>query len=747
MGPHSSRNRPVNASAIATLFSVVSFSSTLLGAEVSFRNEVMAVLSKAGCNKGVCHGNQNGKGGFKLSLRGENPNLDFLSLTRDQGGRRSNSLVPDASLLLKKPLMQLPHEGGRRFRDKSSEYELLRAWITAGMPADPPGLPQLIGLEVSPGEKVVLEPVNEVPLHVEARFSDNTRRDVTRLAVYEPNNSNVTISDDGIVNRAEFGESTVIVRYLNRQVPVRIAFVPARPEFVWNAPAPQNEIDRLVFDKLQPLRINPAKLSTDHEFVRRVYLDLTGMVPTADEARNFVKDTEPNKRSKLIDELLQRSEFADCWALKWSDLLRNEEKTLDRKGVRNFHAWIRRSIAEAKPLDLFAKELIAARGSTYTHPPANYYRTLRDPVSRAEATAQLFLGIRLQCAKCHNHPFDRWTQDDYYGWTGLFARVDYKILSNRRLDQNDKHEFDGEQIVFIAERSDAKDPRTGKPAKPRLLGDAKTTFDPHGDPLQQLADWVTSPENPRFAQMQANRIWFQLLGKGIVDPIDDFRATNPPANPALLEHLVKKLVLNRFDLRQMIRTIMNSRTYQLSAEPNETNRDDESNFSHALVQRLSAEQMLDSFSRVLGVSPAFNGYPRGTRAGEIPGVMAIRPRDKEPSMGDHFLKLFGRPARLQSCECERSVESTLNQAFELVSGPMLNDLLIAPENRLGALLNSGKPFAEIVDELYWSALSRSPSSEETAATVAHLTSATDKRRALEDIAWALLTSDEFVLRR
>jgi len=741
------RFSPLMLWAIVCLSAIAAADSPLSAADVTFRHDVMAVLSKAGCNRGVCHGNQNGKGGFKLSLRGENPQRDFESLSREQAGRRANPLDPARSLCLLKPTMQVPHEGGRRFALDSLEYRILEEWIAAGMPADRADLPRLERLEVEPTERVLIEPEHDVRLSAAAVFSDGTRRDVTRLAVFEPANSLVSVSDDGVVARLDFGETTVVARYLDRQVAVRLAFVPASPNFAWSGPEPANDVDRLVFDKLRAVRVNPSSDAGDTVFVRRAYLDLLGLVPTADEARRFVQSTAADKRARLIDELLDRPEFADCWAQKWSDLLRNEEKTLDRKGVRNFHAWIRACIADGVGIDQFARELVAARGSTYTNPPANYYRALRDPVSRAEATAQVFLGVRLQCAKCHNHPFDRWTQDDYYGWAALFSRIDYKILANRRLDQNDKHEFDGEQIVLLASKGEVVHPGTGRPAAPRFLGANEAKFDVEGDRLRQTAEWIASPANERFVGMQANRIWYHLMGRGIVDPIDDFRATNPAANPPLLEMLGHELVKSGFDLRHMIRLIMNSRTYQLSAAPNDTNRDDELNFARARIRRVSAEPLLDSLSRVLEAPVQFNGYPLGTRAGEIPGVAAIRPRDRRPSEADQFLRLFGRPGRLQSCECERTDESTLSQAFQLVSGPLLNDMLTRSENRLGRLLAKKRPPREIVEELYWGALSRAPGPEELSAAVEHLQSAANPRPALEDVAWALLTSDEFLLRR
>lgn len=716
-------------------------------ADVSFQRDVMAVLSKAGCNMGVCHGNQYGKGGFKLSLRGQDPEIDYETLTRDQSGRRVNRLDSARSLVLLKPTMQVAHEGGRRFDVDSPEYKILEQWIASGLSNDAESNPKLVGVEVTPDDAVVVEPQTDVALRVLARFEDGTERDVTQLTVYSSDNDLAEISPNGIVRRRELGETTIIARYLDKQSPIRIAFIAERADFAWSNPEPANVVDELVFEKLQRLQINPSEVCDDTVFIRRVYLDLLGLIPTADESRLFVADSSPDKRSNLIDGLLQRPEFADFWALKWSDLLRNEEKTLDRKGVQNFHAWIRKNIDDGRPINDFVHDLIAARGSTYAEPAANYYRAMRDSLTRAESTAQLFLGVRLQCAKCHNHPFDQWTQDDYYGWANLFSRVQYKVLENRRRDTNDSHEFDGEQIVYMAAGKEPVNPRTGKPQQPQFLSDSQESPPKDADRLESLADWLTSPDNPRFAANQVNRIWFHLMGRGIVDPIDDFRDTNPPANPALLDALAEQFVRGNYDLRATVRLIANSKTYQLSSEPNESNVDDERNFSHASVRRLSAEQFLDSATQVLGVPVPFNGFPLGMRAGQIPGVNAIRDRDQPPSVGDQFLKAFGKPERLQTCECERSDETTLNQAFQLVSGPLLNNLVSDDKNCLSKALQTAATNDELVTELYWSALSRAPNGDELRVTAAYLQNAKGRRRAVEDLVWSLLNSQEFLLRR
>ena len=712
--------------------------------EISFRNDVMAVLSKAGCNAGACHGNKNGKGGMKFSLRGQDPDADFLVLTRDIFGRRSNLFDADQSLVLLKPTTQLAHEGGLRFKKGSEEYEILRRWLAAGMPADKNSTPTLQKIEVAPVEKVLIEPAAEAQITARAVFSDGSKRDITSLAVYESANSAVTISHDGLVHSDFPSETTVLVRYLQLQEPVRLAFVAARPNFTWKNPPAANFIDREILAKLKTLRMNPSDLAGDAIFLRRASLDLLGVLPTADEARNFVADKHRDKRARLIDELLQRPEFPDFWALKWSDLLRNEEKVLDRKGVQAFHHWIRQSIADNKPLDQFVRELVSARGSTYLNPAANYYRAARDPIMRAESTAQLFLGTQLKCAQCHNHPFDHWTQDDYYGWADVFARVNYKVLENRRKDSNDSHEFVGEQVVYESRDGDVKDPR-GKKVEPRFLGDPSRHLSPAQDRLDELGEWIT--RNPLFARSQANRIWFHLMGRGIVDPIDDFRPTNPPSHPGLLDALTREFVDHKYDLRHLIRVIMNSRAYQMSDQPNDTNADDEINYSHNIPRRLTAEQMLDAQHEVTGVPAHFTGYPDGMRAGEIPGVAAVGQREGKSSTADQFLVSFGKPPRLLTTECERSSETTLSQAFQLISGPEINKLLTAPDNRLSRLISSEKSNDQIVTELYWTALTRAPSSSELNDAARHLTAAKERRQALEDITWALLNAKEFVLRK
>jgi hypothetical protein len=709
-----------------------------------FTREVTAVLSRAGCNQGACHGNLNGKGGLRLSLRGEDPAYDLATLTRAAGGRRCDPLRPSESLLLRKATGDVPHEGGRRFTTASAEYRILHDWIAAGTPGDPPGTPAVAGLEVTPASQVLVAPADTVRLRATATFTDGKSRDVTGLAVLEPTSPTVAaLGGDGTVRRLRDGEVTVVVRYLDRQVTARLAFVPARPGFTWKGPPEADPIDKHVFARLRELRVNPSPVCDDATFLRRAWLDATGTLPPVRDVRAFLADADPKKREKLVDRLLERPEFADFWALKWADLLRNEEKALDRKGVQAFHLWLRDGIAAGKPLDELARDILAARGSTYAAPAANFYRALRDPQARAEAVAQVFLGLRIGCARCHNHPFDRWTQDDYHRFAAAFAPVSYRVVENNRRDMLDKHEFDGEQIVWMDRAATYPHPRTGEPLAPRFLAD---TTAPGNDPLTALAGWVASPANPFFARTQVNRVWWHLMGRGLVDPIDDFRVTNPASHPALLDELSADFAGHGYDLRRLVRRIMTSTTYQLSSTPNDTNRDDETNYSHARIRPLQAEVLLDGVSQVLGASIKFDGLPDGTRAVRLPGVQQ-RPRGTIAGEAERFLKAFGKPERLLTCECERGEDTTLVQSFQLVTGPLLQEMLQRPNNRLGKAIDAGRPTAAVIEELYLAALCRRPTAAEVSALASYVGRSAARRTALEDVAWGVLNSKEFLLRR
>jgi hypothetical protein len=718
---------------------------------VAFDREVMAVLSKAGCNQGACHGNLHGKGGFKLSLRGQDPAVDFETLSRDQLGRRANLVEPDASLLLTKPTASIAHEGGKRFGRESPEYAILHAWIAAGMLPSPAELPALVSLEVSPRETVLVEPQDSVALTVNAVFADGSRCDVRRLACYEPSSGVASVTVAGVIRRQQFGDVTVLVRYLGKQAAVRASFVPERSDFTWRPQPARTQFDLDVFKQLQTLRQNPAPLADDATFARRAFLDLLGVLPTAVEAREFVAKEAIDKRERLIDSLLARPEFADRFALKWADLLRGEEKQLDERGVAVYHGWIRKSIAEGKPLDAFVRDLVTASGSTYENPPANFYRALRNPIARGEAAAQVFLGTRLQCAKCHNHPFERWTQDDYYRWAAVFARIDYKIIENKRRDDLDKHEFNGEQKVLFVGKGKVEYPDSDEAAKPRFLGGkdpGERYVDADGNErATALAEWLTRDDNKLFVDVQANRVWRQVMGIGIVEPVDDFRASNPPVNPALLASVSRELVAGRFALKSLVRRIASSHVYQAAStfEESYLHVGDESHFARAAVRRLEAEQMFDAIHQVLDVPQEWPDVPIGTRAGQLPGVASVTKKRKREA-ADDFLKAFGKPSRQLVCECERSDETTLAQTFAMASGEVLHEALADKRGRLAQLAKSDATAKEVIDSLYWTMLGREPTAEEQQACQAALSKTGDRLAALQDIAWALLNSKEFVFR-
>ncbi len=728
---------------IVLLLMIAALPSVVRADDVSFRHDVMAVLSRSGCNLGTCHANLNGKGGFKLSLRGENPDLDHLTLTRDAVGRRINRQDPDASLVLLKASGRVPHEGGVRFPYGSPEYQRIRRWIAAGALNEAEQGPKLVSLEAMPRQAFLAN--RQATVTAEAIFADGSRRDVTALAVFDSTNLKVNVTRDGHVSTEEPAETTIVVRYLDRQTTAQLAFLADRPDFRWSAPAHVNFIDRLVDQRLQPLRINPSDICGDSEFIRRAFLDILGILPTPAETRSFLADADPEKRAKLIDAVLNRPEYADWWALKWADLLRVEEKQLDKKGVQVFHAWIKKSFGDNKPLNEFARELLASGGSTYKEPAANYYRALREPNLRSEAMAQVFLGLRMQCAKCHNHPYNQWTQNDYHQLSAFFARVQYKVVENNRRDKLDSHEFVGEQIVFQDDKSEIKHPITGLTLAPQFLGKAGTTLGPKDDRLRALADWVADG-NPFFARTQANRIWANLLGKGLVDPIDDFRLTNPPSNEPLLDALARDFAANKYDVKRLIRTIAMSRTYQLSARPNATNAADDEHNSRSLIRPLSAEALLDAIAQVTEVPSAFPGHPVGIRAAQLPTLPSVR-RGEETQGPVRFLRAFGKPERLLSCDCERNDDATLNQALTLITGDVLNKDLVADKNRLGRLIAAKVGSSDVVDELFLAALCRSPTPSERDALVERLEAADDRRLAMEDILWGILNSKEFLLRR
>jgi hypothetical protein len=701
---------------------------------ISFRNEVIAALNVGGCNQGACHGTPSGKNGFKLSLRGYDPASDYIQLTHDVLGRRGDRQHPEMSLMLQKALGRVPHEGSVRFALSSLPARTIVGWLGEGLRDDPPGLAAVTGVEVLPGSRVLNEPARYQQLAVLARFADGSVKDVTRLTVFSSSDPAIaSVSPAGLVEFAQAGEVAVLCRYLEQLVPVRLTYLELKQGFAWNNPPENNYVDKHVFAKLKMLNILPSELCTDQEFIRRATMDVCGVLPTPEETRKFLDSKDPQKRARLIDELLERPEYADLWTLKWSDVFRSSRKTVQLKGTFVFQKWLRGHITSNTPFDQVVREVITSGGSTFSNPPANYYRIAKDPQNLAETTAQLFFGIRMQCAKCHNHPFEKWTQDDYYSLAAFFVRVKQK---KDAVEPGTKEGKEGAEFIYVDRSGEVTQPRTGKTMPPKFLGGPVAEVAAGKDRRDALAAWMTSPKNPFLPKSVVNRVWYHLTGRGIVDPVDDFRDSNPSANDDLLDALAKDFVDHQFDLKWVIRTVMNSRTYQLSARTNAFNKDDNKYFSHAVTKLHTAEQLFDALCYVTDVPEKFAGFPMGTRAVQLPDGEVNHP----------FLKTFGQPARELACECEREGDSNLAQALQLINGPAVNDRLRNPTNRVGKLLAAKKSDREILDELFLVTLTRLPTEPEVQAMLAHVSAASDQRKAWEDVHWALINSKEFLFR-
>jgi hypothetical protein len=703
-------------------------------APVRFRPEVIASLNVGGCNAGACHGTPSGKNGFRLSLRGFDPAADYVQLTRDVVSRRGDRNEPEDSLFLQKALGRVPHEGSVRFAPSSVPGRVLRGWLAEGLQDDPADLPTVKSIQILPGTRILNDPARWQQLSVLATFSDGGVRDVTRLTVFSSSDTALaTVTPSGLVEFRQSGEAAFLCRYLDQMQAVRLTFLEPRPGFTWTNPPENNYVDKHVFAKLKLMSIPPSELCTDQEFIRRATLDVCGVLPTPEEVKAFLDAKDPDKRAKLIDALLDRPEYADFWTLKWSDIFRSNRKAIQVKGVYVFQKWLRDHVAANDGFDVPVREMLTADGSTFANPPANYYRIARDPQNIAETTVQLFCGVRMQCAKCHNHPFERWTQDDYYSMAAFFARVKQK---KDPTEPGANPQTPGGEIIYSDRAGEVTQPRSGKVMAPKFMGGATPTIPPGVDRRQVLADWVASPENPFFAKSMVNRIWYHLNGKGVVDPVDDFRDSNPSANDELLDAMAKDFAASKFDVKHMIKTIMISRTYQLSAQANDLNKDDAKYFSHAVTKLLTAEQLLDAICTATEVPEKYAGMPLGTRATQLPDGDANQP----------FLKTFGQPARELACECEREGDSNLGQALQLINGETVNARLRNPNNRLGKLLAKNPSETDLLTELYLATLSRPPTADDVKLHLDYVHKNPDKRKAWEDVHWALMNSKEFLFR-
>lgn len=706
-----------------------------------FLTDVMPVLTKAGCNQGACHGAASGKGGFKLTLLGYDPELDYETITRAHGARRVTPAEPENSLLLRKPTLRVAHRGGLRFRVGSPEYRLLRDWIAAGLPGPSPKEPRVVRLEVIP-------PVQTLALGqmqrfiVLAHYSDGTQRDVTAQTLFTANDETVaSVTPDGEAKATGPGEGAVVIRYQGLVATARV-ISPFDKPWTYASRLPRAEgrglraeshhsplaprattIDRLVMQKLAALGLKPSGRSSDTDFLRRAYLDVIGLLPTPEEVRTFVADRDPKKREKLVDALLARPEYVDFWTMRWGDLLRSSRRILSEKGMYTFHHWIRQSVAENKPWDQFARELLLAGGSTYEEGPANFFRMASKPEELAEATSQVFLGVRIQCARCHNHPYEKWTQNQYWQMAAFFAQMKAK-----------KGDGERELLVYASNSGEVKHPKTQKNVTPCALDSSPIPMTYRGDRREALVNWLTSPRNPFFARILVNRIWRHFMGRGLAEPVDDMRVTNPPSNEALLDWLAQDFVQHGYDLKYLIRSIMRSETYQRSAEPAHGNERDTRYYSHYPFKRLGAEQLMDAIASATGVPEKFNGYPAGIRAAQLP----------DTAVPSYFLELFGRPARNTTCECERSDEPNLGQVLHLMNNAGINAKLSAKNGRVASLIEAKLPDARVVEELYLASVSRFPTPQERRKGVQLLARAKNRQQAAEDILWALMNSKEFV---
>ena len=710
----------------------------------SFRNDVLPVMTKVGCNSGPCHGAAAGKNGFKLSLRGYDPITDYYTLTHQALGRRTDRIQPARSLILLKPTATIPHGGGRRFGVDSPEYRVMSGWIAQGMPAPRETDALVKEIRVLPQE-ASLTPGAQQQLIVMALYSDGHTAEVTHWAKFDSGDEGVaTVGNDGYVTMHGCGEAPVTVWYQSHVAfsRLRIPFPYKLDQVVFQRAPRHNYIDDLVLNHLRVLHIPPSPQANDSEFLRRAYLDATGTLPSPWEFESFVHDQSPDKRNHLIDNLIKRPEFRDYWAYKWSDLLLVSSNHLSNEEMWSYYRWIQASVANDKPWNEFATEMITANGNTLKNGAANYWVIHRDPLDIAENMAQAFMGINISCAHCHNHPLAKWTQKDYYGMANLFARVRLKTFSDSGFRPGVGPIFNN-VTVYSAPTGEFMDDRLMIPLPPKPLDATALSSDVPGDTRIYFAKWLTSDENPFFARNIVNRVWRNFMGRGLIEPVDDLRDTNPATNDELLNTLVKDFVAHHYDVDYLIRTIMQSATYQTSSRPVKENAGDDKYGSHFLIRRLPAEVLLDAYSQVTQAPESFDGYPSGTRGLQLP----------DTAVKSYFLTTFGRPERQQTRESERSSVPTITQALHIINGETLNNKLRAPSSSIAMLMRLGFSDEQIVDYLYLASLSRHPSAAERTTLLRALDTAEHeqssngddaRRTALIDMSWALLTGEEFM---
>jgi hypothetical protein len=693
---------------------------------VSFTREVIPVLTQSGCNQGACHGGQHGKNGFKLSLRGFDPAFDYVQIVQSAEGRRVVLSDPERSVILQKPTLTMEHGGGLRFAVGSRSYTVLKQWLEDGAPGPSIQDAQVTGLEVLPTKRL-MTPGEEQQLVVRANWSDGRSSDVSATAQFDSLNDAVAAaSPQGLVTAKEQGETHIMVRF-GGQVSVIDVTLPYSHLAHFPQMPCNNFVDNLLIAKWKDLGLTPSELCSDEEFFRRIHLDAIGVLPAPADIKAFLAYQDPNKRSRAIDKVLARPEFVDFWALKWSDLLRINRTQLNEKGMWSFYNWIRTELRENRPVDEFVRDIITAEGSTFTVGPANFYRVGNTATDWSEAASQLFLGVRMQCAKCHHHPWEKWSQDDYYGMAAFFVRLGTKGSREFGL-------FGGERVTYLRPIGEITNPRTGAVVPPHPL-DGPAMPDPF-DRRRKLAEWVTSPTNPFFARNVVNRFWGYLMGRGLVEPIDDMRATNPPSNPELLDALAQDFVKAKFDLKHLLRTIMSSRAYQLNSMTTPSNQADVANVNctHYTIKRLTAEELADALDFATGTKEKYPGLPPGTRAMQLP----------DSEVRSFFLDVFGRPARKISCECERSGQPNIAQALHLLNGDFLNRKIASSSGRIETLFKTQTPLPAVVEELYLAAISRPPRPKELEKALAWLKTAPSSKDGAQDLLWVLLNSREFL---
>jgi hypothetical protein len=693
--------------------------------QISFINDVMPVFMRNTCNSGGCHGATRGKDGFRLSLFGYNPGGDYFNITREQVGRRINLATPEASMLLTKNVGESPHTGGKLFTKDSESYQLILRWLEAGVPQDDETkLPKPVRVEVLPKQLLLEAPDQKFKITVRAHYSDGTDRDVTSMALFlSSNDGSAKIDKDGMITTGQRGEAYVMARYETHTVGAQVIVIPKGLQYTKPKIEEWNYVDGLVNAKLDKMRMLPSGICDDETFLRRAYIDITGTLPSAEEVKKFIADKEQSKRTQKIDELLNRKEFVDLWALKWSELLQVRTDNNNQgsyKAVLSYYTWIRDRLHKNVPLNEVARELISASGSNFENPAVNFYQLETDPLKLAEDTAQAFFGTRIQCAQCHNHPFDRWTMADYRGFVSFFTQVGRKNGEDPR-----------ERIIFNSGGGDARHPVTNAVVPPRFLGeDAPDTKGK--DRRQLLADWVASPKNPFFPQHIANLVWAQYMGRGVVEPVDDARLSNPPSNPELLDALAAKLVEYNYDLKKIVRDVCNSATYQRTTRVNDSNQLDERNFAHATIRRMRAEVMLDAITQVTETKDKFRGLPLGARSVEI----------ADGKTSNYFLTTFGRADRETICSREQ-VGPTLSQALHMLNGDTVESK-IANGGLVQKLIKANMTPREVAAELYLRCFGRQPTEKELRKLEEHWGVTEEQPKVYTDIFWALLNAKEFM---